>query len=148
MQLLPSLLSDLKAVCAACPDLRKGRGGNNCARRFRSFGLRDVFYAERVVSGLSAHYGKRPSAAPIVRRYSASAGFPPTITSAIFSTRHPALLQPCFERMEALLCKPPMRQAFGRLDGRTLVAWDGTEFFCSQKLGCPHCPDAQALQRH
>jgi hypothetical protein len=20
-----------------------------------------------------------------------------------------------------------------------LVAWDGTEFFCSQKLGCPHC---------
>src|SRR5277367_2376384 len=94
MQLLPSLLSDLKAVCAACPDLRKGRGGNNCARRFRSFGLRDVFYAERVVSGLSAHYGKRPSAAPIVRRYSASAGFPPTITSAIFSTRTPRSCSP------------------------------------------------------
>jgi len=32
-----------------------------------------------------------------------------------------------------------LRQAFGRLGGRTLVAWDGTEFFCSQKLGCPHC---------
>jgi hypothetical protein len=40
--------------------------------------------------------------------------------------------------MEALQSKPPMRQAFGRLGGRTLVAWDGTEFFCSQK-GCPHC---------
>jgi len=51
----------------------------------------------------------------------------------------PALLQPCFERLEKLLAEPPMRQAFGRLGGRTLVAWDGTEYFCSQKLGCPHC---------
>jgi hypothetical protein len=32
-----------------------------------------------------------------------------------------------------------MRQAFARLGGRTLVAWDGTEYFCSQKIGCPHC---------
>jgi hypothetical protein len=51
----------------------------------------------------------------------------------------PALLAPCFERLEHLLAEPPMRQAFGRLGGRTLVAWDGTEYFCSQKLGCPHC---------
>jgi len=28
---------------------------------------------------------------------------------------------------------------FQRLDGRTLIALDGTEYFCSQKLGCPHC---------
>jgi hypothetical protein len=51
----------------------------------------------------------------------------------------PALLQPCFERMEQWLAAPPLRQAFGRLDGRTLIAWDGTEYFCSQKLDCPHC---------
>ncbi len=51
----------------------------------------------------------------------------------------PALLQPCFERLETLLAEPPMRQAFGRLGGRTLIAWDGTEYFCSQKLGCPNC---------
>jgi hypothetical protein len=28
MKLLPPLLADLKAVCAAFPDPRKGRGGN------------------------------------------------------------------------------------------------------------------------
>ena len=28
---------------------------------------------------------------------------------------------------------------FERLGGRTLIALDGTEYFCSQKLGCPHC---------
>jgi hypothetical protein len=51
----------------------------------------------------------------------------------------PALLQPCFARLESLLAEPPLRQAFGRLGGRTLIAWDGTEYFCSQKIGCPHC---------
>jgi hypothetical protein len=51
----------------------------------------------------------------------------------------PALLAPCFERLEALLAEPPLHQAFGRLAGRTLVARDKTEFFCSQILGCPHC---------
>ena len=28
---------------------------------------------------------------------------------------------------------------FQRLDGRVLVALDGTEHFCSRKIGCPHC---------
>src|SRR5262249_30571283 len=51
----------------------------------------------------------------------------------------PALLQPCFARVEQLLAEPAMRQAFGRLGGRIFVAWDGTEYFCSQNIGCPHC---------
>ncbi len=34
----------------------------------------------------------------------------------------PALLAPCFENMERLLFEPAMREAFGRLGGRTLVA--------------------------
>jgi hypothetical protein len=32
-----------------------------------------------------------------------------------------------------------MREAFGRLGDRTLIALDGTEYFCSQKIACPHC---------
>src|SRR5271154_6371358 len=34
MQLLPSLLSELQAVCATFPDRRKGRGGNIAAADF------------------------------------------------------------------------------------------------------------------
>ena len=51
----------------------------------------------------------------------------------------PALLAPCFQRTEQLLVEPAMREAFGRLGGRTLIALDGTEYFCSQKITCPHC---------
>jgi hypothetical protein len=42
-------------------------------------------------------------------------------------------------RLETLLAASPMRRAFGRLGERTLIAWDRTEYFCSQKLGCPNC---------
>ncbi len=51
----------------------------------------------------------------------------------------PALLSPCFEDTERLLLEPAMREAFGRLGGRALVALDGTEYFCSQRIACPHC---------
>jgi hypothetical protein len=51
----------------------------------------------------------------------------------------PALLAPCFHCSEQLLLEPAMREAFGRLGGRTLIALDGTEYFCSQKITCPHC---------
>ena len=51
----------------------------------------------------------------------------------------PALLGPCFEDTERLLVEPAMREAFGRLGGRTLIALDGTEYFCSQRIACPHC---------
>ena len=51
----------------------------------------------------------------------------------------PVLLAPCFEDTERLLLEPAMREAFGRLGGRTLIALDGTEYFCSQKITCRHC---------
>jgi hypothetical protein len=49
------------------------------------------------------------------------------------------LLAPCFEDTERVLLEPAMRQAFGRLGGRTLVALDGSEYFCSYRITCPHC---------
>ena len=56
----------------------------------------------------------------------------------------PALLQPCFDRAVSLLCDNDALKAFQRpvtASGatRTPIALDGTEYFCSQKLGCPNC---------
>ena len=139
MELLPSLLSGLKAVCGGFPDSRKGRGGNI---EIADFGLSafSMFFMQSA-SFLSYQralekghgrsncqtlfgIGKIPSDNYIRDR---------------LDEADPALLQPCFERLETLLTKPPMRKAFGRLGERILIAWDGTEYFCSQKLGCPHC---------
>jgi len=51
----------------------------------------------------------------------------------------PEALQPCFDQVIEQLRQRDGLQAFQRLGGRTLVALDGTEYFCSQKLSCPQC---------
>jgi len=139
MQLLPSLLSGLKAVCATFPDTRKGRGGNidiadfglSAFAMFFMQGASFLAFQRALETGRGRSncqtlfgIGRIPSDNYIRDR---------------LDEADPALLQPCFERLETLLAEPPMRQAFGRLGGRTLIAWDGTEYFCSQKLGCPNC---------
>jgi hypothetical protein len=139
MQLLPSLLSGLTSVCATFPDSRRGRGGNI---EIADFGLAafSMFFMQ--------------SASFLAYQRSLEKGHGRSNGQTLFGIGRipsdnyirdrldeadPALLRPCFERMETLLAEPPLRQAFGRLGGRILIAWDGTEYFCSQKLGCPNC---------
>src|SRR5580704_7529740 len=51
----------------------------------------------------------------------------------------------CSTRFIPRICNPRSIDArggmkdFERLGGRALIALDGTEYFCSQKLGCPQC---------
>ena len=51
----------------------------------------------------------------------------------------PQLLQPAFDQTLAALRDSDGLKDFQQLGERTLIAWNGTEYFCSQKLGCPHC---------
>ena len=51
----------------------------------------------------------------------------------------PDALEPCFDQALSTLVERGGLKAFERLGGRVLIALDGTEYFCSQKLGCPHC---------
>ena len=51
----------------------------------------------------------------------------------------PSHLQPVFDAVFAALDEHGGLESFQRLGGRCLIALDGTEYFCSQKIGCPHC---------
>ena len=51
----------------------------------------------------------------------------------------PSALQPCFDTVLEELQARNGLSAFQRLDGRTLIALDGTEYFCSQKIQCDQC---------
>jgi hypothetical protein len=51
---------------------------------------------------------------------------------------HPSHLQSSFDQVVAILRERGGMKEFERLGGRALIALDGTEYFCSQKLGCPH----------
>jgi hypothetical protein len=52
----------------------------------------------------------------------------------------PTLLRPVFaETIEQLRQIDGGLDMFRRLDGRVLIALDGTEYHCSRKIHCPHC---------
>src|SRR6202045_4682168 len=139
MQLLPSLLSELQAVCATFPDRRKGRGGNIAPTDFGLSAFAMFFMQSGSVLAYQRTMEKGHGRSNCRTLFGIGRIPSDNYIRDFLDEADPALLQPCFERMEALLSEPPMRQAFGRLGGRTLIALDGTEFFCSQKLGCPHC---------
>src|ERR1700735_719840 len=139
MKLLPPLLADLKAVCAAFPDPRKGRGGN-------------IAMADCVLSAFAMFFMQSASFLSFQRTLEKGQGRSNCQTlfgiekipsdnyiRDMLDGEDPALLAPCFQRTEQLLLEPAMLEAFGRLGGRTLIALDGSEYFCSQKIACPHC---------
>ena len=51
----------------------------------------------------------------------------------------PERLLPMFDATLAALEAGGGLDAFRRLDGHVLIALDGTQYFCSQKLSCPNC---------
>ena len=139
MELLPSLISGLKTVCAAFPDSRQGRTGNMA---MADFGLSAfaMFFMQSVSflafqRRLEQGYGRSNCQTLFGIEKIPSDNY----IRNILDGTDPALLQPCFARVEQLLTEPPVRQAFARLGGRIIVALDGTEYFRSEKLGCGNC---------
>jgi hypothetical protein len=139
MELLPSLLQGLRAVCGAFPDDRVGRGGNIAIADFGLSAFSMFFMQSASFLSYQRTLEKGHGRSNCQTLFGIDKIPSDNYIRDMLDEADPALLQPCFERLEQLLAEPAMRQAFGRLGARTLIAWDGTEFFCSQKLGCPHC---------
>ena len=139
MILLPSLLVGLRAVCAGFPDSRKGRSGNIAVADFGLSAFAMFFMQSASFLAFQRVLEKGQGRSNCQTLFGIEKIPSDNYIRDMVDEADPALLAPCFERMETLLAQPAMRQAFGRLGGRILVALDGTEYFCSQKLGCPHC---------
>jgi len=139
MKLLPSLLAGLKAVCAGFPDPRKGRDGNIPMADFGLSAFAMFFMQSASFLSFQRTLEKGQGRSNCQTLFGIEKIPSDNYIRDMLDAADPALLQPCFARLESLLAEPPLRQAFGRLGGRTLIAWDGTEYFCSQKIGCPHC---------
>jgi hypothetical protein len=136
---LEELLSGLKGVCGGFTDKR--RGG-------------DVTYtmADIGLSGFAPFFMQSESFLAHQRQLEEGCGTSNCQTlfgmESIPTDNHirsmlddvvPSELQPAFDQMQAALQKHGGLKAFQRLGGRTLIAADGTEYFCSYKINCPHC---------
>jgi hypothetical protein len=139
MGILQSLLSGLKAVCAGFPDPRQGRGGNIAIADFGLSAFAMFFMQSASFLSFQRKLEKGQGRSNCQTLFGIEKIPSDNYIRDMLDGADPAGLAPCFQRTEQLLLEAPMREAFGRLGGRTLIALDGTEYFCSQKITCPHC---------
>lgn len=138
MQVLEHLLSELKAVCAAFPDKRKSEGSYSMADiGLAAFSLFFMQSQSFLAFQRTLEDGHKTSNCQTL--FGMEMIPSDNHIRSMLDPVHPAHLQPAFDQaLQALVAHGGMA-AFQRLSGRTLIALDGTEYFCSQKISCPHC---------
>jgi hypothetical protein len=139
MEILESLLTGFRAACTAFPDARRGT---------------DVDYsmADIGLSAFSLFFMQSESFLSHQRRLEQGQGTSNCHTlfgmkkiptdnyiRLMLDPVSTEALQPCFDQVIEQLQQRDGLKPFQRLGDRTLVALDGTEYFCSQKLSCPQC---------
>jgi len=137
MLILDHLLAGLRGFCATFPDARMGQVKYAMADvGMSAFSLFFMQSESFLAHQRSLEEGRKISNC---RTSFGMANVPTDATiRSLLDEVPPSCLQGSFDEVLAVMRKHGM-QAFERLGGRTLIAFDGTEFFCSQKLGCAHC---------
>src|SRR5208282_2077703 len=127
MEILASLLSGLKAVCAAFPDPRKGRSGNIAMADFGLSAFAMFFMQCASFLSFQRALEKGQGRSNCQTLFGVEKIPSDNYIRDMLDEADPARLAPCFERAEHLLREGAAREIFGRLGGRTLIALDGTE---------------------
>jgi len=138
MLILDRLLSDFQDACSAFPDKRKGAGLYSMADiGLSAFSLFFMQSESFLSHQRSLEEGRKTSNCHTLFGMAKI----PTDNHIrqMLDPVHPLHLQGVFDAALAALRGGGGMKAFERLGGRALIALDGTEYFCSQKLGCPNC---------
>jgi hypothetical protein len=138
MEISERLLAGLRTVCQKSPDDRRGRV---------EYSMVDIG-----LSAFSMFFMQHESFLFAQRRMEESQGASncPRLfgIKAIPSDNHiltlldqvsPYSFQPCFDQALAEIRQQDGLKPFEQLGGRVVIALDGVEYFCSQKLGCKQC---------
>ena len=137
---LESLINDFKRLCAAFPDRRKGKNtiyemDDVGMAAFATFFMQSPsFLAQQEALARGRGISNCQSLFQMARI--------PTdnCIRALLDPTPPETLYPMFGRILAALVAGGGLSPFQRLgQAHVLIALDGTEYFCSQKLSCPSC---------
>jgi hypothetical protein len=134
--ILDRLLTGLHDACAAFPDKRKGAGDYSMADIGLSAFSLFFMQSESFLSyQRSLEEGRKTSNCHTLFGMSKI----PTDDHirSMLDPVHPSHLQSSFDQVVTMLRARGGMKQFERLGGRALIAFDGTEYFCAQKLGCP-----------
>ncbi len=139
MQVLQTLLDGVRAACAGFPDKRRGTG---VTYSMADIGLSafSLFFMQSE-SFLSYQRGLEEGCktSNCVSLFGMTAIPTDNHIRAMLDPVDPSHLQPAFDGVLGALRRHGGLVPFQKLGGRVLIALDGTEYFCSQKIGCPQC---------
>ena len=136
---LESLIAGLKALCATLPDRRRGEN--------TTYAMADI-----AMAAFATFFMQSPSF--LAQQAALARGRGTSNCQTLFAMRKipsdnhirsmldpvpPEMLLAMFGQTLAALQQGGGLDAFRRLSGHVLIALDGTEYFCSQKLSCPSC---------
>ena len=138
MTVLDSLIAELKGVCAGLPDRRKG------PRRDGEYTMADIGLSAFAVffMGSPSFLGHQRALAEGHGRSNCQILFGMTAIPTDAYIRQmldgapPGAFDPLFFQAAGT---DGVLAPFQRLNGRVLIALDGTECFCSRKIHCPRC---------
>jgi len=138
MEILETLLNGVRSACTAFPDKRRGDGRYSMA----DIGL-SAFSLFFMQSESFLAYQRELEAGRKTSNCHSLFGMTAIPTDnhirSMLDPVPPSHLQPAFDQALGVLRQQGGLVPFQRLGGRVLIALDGTEYFCSQKLGCPQC---------
>ena len=139
MLILDELLDGLRGVCSTFPDKRKGADVVYSMADIGMAGFAPFFMQSESFLAHQRSLEEQRKTSNCQSLF--GMGKIPTDNHirSMLDPVAPALLQPVFDRTLSTLRSRGGLKAFERLGSRTLIALDGTEYFCSQKLGCSNC---------
>ena len=147
MEILASLLSGLKAVCAGFPDPRKGRSGNIAMADFGLSAFAMFFMQSASFLSFQRALEKGQGRSNCQTLFGIEKIPSDNYIRDMLDGADPALLAPCFENMERLLCRTRNARglrAAGRQNARRARR---DRVFLQPEDHLPALPDAQAQQR-
>jgi len=138
MEMLKTLLEGVRSACAAFPDKRRGDVTYSMADiGLSAFSLFFMQSESFLAHQRALEEGRKMSNCQSL--FGMTAVPTDNHIRAMLDPVHPSHLQPAFEEVLGALHRHGGLVPFQKLSGRVLIALDGTEYFCSQKLGCPQC---------
>jgi hypothetical protein len=137
--ILDELLDGLRAACATFPDKRKGGEVVYSMLDVGMAGFAPFFMQSESFLAHQRSLEERRKTSNCQSLFGMAKIPTDNHIRSMLDPVAPSLLQPVFDQTLAALRAHGGSKAFERLGGRTAIALDGTEYFCSQKLGCPNC---------